>query len=147
MENTQKMMRSRILETRLEEMSLHEKIVSDLRTLELTQTEMRDFCETDLAYSIAETRQILILLGLILTSEQMKSSDPVVQTKIDRLKSWRAQRARKEEVPAYRVLTNRALMLIAQQCPKTQESLLEVKGFGQKMATAYGTEIVEIICH
>jgi superfamily II DNA helicase RecQ len=130
---------------RMEEMAAREKIVACLRDLNLGSRSTKHLCETELCYSATETRQIMAALGLIVTSESLTSSDPVVRVKIEKLRAWRKIRARDQGVPAYRVLSNRTLLSVASACPKSAESLLELKGFGRKSVDTYGTELVELL--
>jgi DNA topoisomerase-3 len=60
------------------------------------------------------------------------------------LRAWRLQQAQRERVPAFRVLTNRALVAIAEARPGTTASLRAVTGVRSKVLQAYGSQIVEL---
>ena len=60
------------------------------------------------------------------------------------LRAWRLQQAQRERVPAFRVLTNRALVAIAEARPGTPASLRAVTGVGAKVLQAYGSQIVAL---
>jgi DNA topoisomerase-3 len=63
---------------------------------------------------------------------------------VEALRSWRLDEARRRRVPAFRILTNRALAALAERRPRTQEELLEVHGIGPKLAEKYGRLLVAI---
>jgi DNA topoisomerase III len=60
------------------------------------------------------------------------------------LKSWRLGKARKQRIPAFRILTDRTLYAIAEQCPKSQEALLMVSGVGPAIIKKYGLDIIDL---
>ena len=60
------------------------------------------------------------------------------------LRAWRLQQAKRQRVPAFRVLTNRALVAIAEARPGTTTSLSAVTGVGPKVLQAYGSQIVAL---
>jgi superfamily II DNA helicase RecQ len=60
------------------------------------------------------------------------------------LRAWRLQQAKQLRVPAFRVLTNRALVAIAEARPGTTASLRAVTGVGPKLLQTYGAQIVAL---
>ncbi|MBU0754154.1 MAG: HRDC domain-containing protein [Planctomycetes bacterium] len=62
----------------------------------------------------------------------------------DRLRRWRADKARKEGVPAYAILTNKQLAEMAAMKPASKAALGQVKGFGPARVDRFGTEILQI---
>jgi DNA topoisomerase-3 len=60
------------------------------------------------------------------------------------LRAWRLQQAKRQRVPAFRVLTNRALVAIAEARPGTAAALGAVAGVGAKVLQAYGSQIVAL---
>ena len=62
----------------------------------------------------------------------------------DRLRRWRAERARKEGVPAYTIMTNKQLAEMAAMKPASKAALGKVKGFGPARVDRFATEILEI---
>jgi DNA topoisomerase-3 len=60
------------------------------------------------------------------------------------LRAWRLQQAQRERVPAFRVLTNRALVAIAEARPGTAAALRAVTGARSKASQAYGAQIVAL---
>jgi DNA topoisomerase-3 len=69
------------------------------------------------------------------------SGEPVFEA----LREWRLAEARKAGVPAFRILTDRALAAIAERRPATTRELLEVPGIGLKAAEKYGAQIFRIL--
>jgi DNA topoisomerase-3 len=63
---------------------------------------------------------------------------------VDALKRWRTGEAKRRRCPAFRILTDRALMGIAREAPRDEEGLLAVKGMGPTLVKKYGSEILEI---
>ena len=61
------------------------------------------------------------------------------------LMAWRTEKYRELEVPAYMVLSQKALLGIADAMPSNKAELLDVKGFGKLKWEAYGEEILEIL--
>ena len=61
------------------------------------------------------------------------------------LHQWRTQRAAKEQVPAYLIMQNKALIGIANLQPRNAEMLKAVPYFGNKGLEKYGEEILEIV--
>jgi DNA topoisomerase-3 len=60
------------------------------------------------------------------------------------LRAWRLLESKKKRVPAFRVLTNRALVAIAQARPTNAAALRDVKGVGPKLFKSYGAVLVSL---
>jgi len=56
---------------------------------------------------------------------------------VAKLRTWRLEEARRRRVPAFRVLTNRALVALADARPKTAQALRGVAGIGPKVVQTY----------
>ena len=68
------------------------------------------------------------------------------QTSIEKaLRDWRLGEARRRGVPAFQILTDRALQAIATQQPQTTRELLEVPGVGLSIVEKYGARIFSIV--
>ena len=61
------------------------------------------------------------------------------------LKEWRRVQAKKLAVPAFRIMSNRALMAIAENQPRSAAELLSIPGIGIKMMEKYGAQIYRIL--
>ncbi len=63
----------------------------------------------------------------------------------ERLRSWRGDQARRQQVPAYVVLHNSHLEEIARRKPRSVHELGTVKGIGLRRAARYGEEILALV--
>jgi exodeoxyribonuclease VII large subunit len=67
------------------------------------------------------------------------------QNLLEKLKKWQSERARRDNVEAYRVLPYSVLEEIARREPGSAEELLEIKGIKEKKMARYGKEILAIV--
>ena len=63
------------------------------------------------------------------------------------LRAWRLAEARRREVPAFRILSDKALQAIAADKPASIRELLEIPGIGPRLAEQYGSQIFQILSH
>jgi ATP-dependent DNA helicase RecQ len=63
----------------------------------------------------------------------------------ERLKRWRGEQARRQQVPAYVVLHNSHLEEIAARKPQTIHELGTIKGIGLRRAARYGEELLALV--
>ena len=63
----------------------------------------------------------------------------------ERLKRWRGEQARQQQVPAYVVLHNSHLEEIAARKPQTIHELGSIKGIGLRRAARYGEELLALV--
>jgi len=63
----------------------------------------------------------------------------------ERLRLWRLERARTDEVPAYVVLHDATLRELATAKPRSQQDLATVKGFGPAKLERYATDVLAVI--
>jgi ATP-dependent DNA helicase RecQ len=63
----------------------------------------------------------------------------------DALRSWRAERAREQGVPAYVIVHDKTLHELAAQRPQSVNALLQVPGIGLAKADRYGEALLELI--
>jgi len=61
-----------------------------------------------------------------------------------RLKEWRAAEAKRLGVPAFTVLHDRTLNVIAARCPATPHELLAIEGMGPSKIGRYGVAILAL---
>jgi DNA topoisomerase-3 len=61
------------------------------------------------------------------------------------LREWRLKQAKRKNIPAFRILTDKALMAICEQHPKSVSELLEISSVTRKSAAQYGDDIIRII--
>ncbi|HET9210138.1 MAG TPA: ATP-dependent DNA helicase RecQ [Thermoanaerobaculia bacterium] len=64
---------------------------------------------------------------------------------LDALKVWRKSEAQRRRVPAFRILTDRALTALASRRPRDEEEMLAVSGIGPTIVSKYGREILGIL--
>jgi ribonuclease D len=64
---------------------------------------------------------------------------------VEALRSWRLAEARARGIPAFRILTDRQLVAIAEAQPSGPDELLAVSGLGEKRVQRYGTQIMRIV--
>ena len=62
----------------------------------------------------------------------------------EKLQQWRSDRFKKDNVPAYTIMHQETLLLIASVIPVTKEELMSIKGFGETRYKKYGNEIIAI---
>jgi len=63
----------------------------------------------------------------------------------ERLRAWRGDQARSQQVPAYVVLHNSHLEEIARRKPKSVHELGIIKGIGLRRAARYGDELIALV--
>jgi DNA topoisomerase-3 len=64
---------------------------------------------------------------------------------VEALKTWRRAEASRRRVPAFRILTDRAVHAIAQNLPRSESDLLNVPGIGPTIVQKYGQVILGIV--
>ena len=64
---------------------------------------------------------------------------------LEALREWRVAEARRKGVPAFRVLTDRALLGVAGEQPRNEAALLRLPGFGRTIVAKYGKVILAIV--
>jgi len=73
------------------------------------------------------------------------SSGPADEGLFERLRAWRLERAREDEVPAYVVLHDATLRELATAKPANVLDLASVKGFGPAKLERYGEDVLAVI--
>lgn len=141
----------RVHELRLTEVETRDHItnlVKEIYTRGIWRTSgaksLQAYCMKYLGYRAPEARHLAIQVGAILRVVDLRVENPLIQMRIDRLREWRRNRARKEGVAAYRVFSNRTLLELAFQTDLTPETLSKVKGMGENRMKAYGTELIAL---
>jgi ATP-dependent DNA helicase RecQ len=72
-------------------------------------------------------------------------SDSMDLALFERLKRWRGDQARRQQVPAYVVLHNSHLEEIAARKPQSIDELGSIKGVGLRRAARYGEELLALV--
>ncbi len=61
------------------------------------------------------------------------------------LRFWRLSEARRKRIPAFRIMSDRTLDLIAAHCPHTREELLSLSGVGPQTVEKYSSHLLQIL--
>jgi superfamily II DNA helicase RecQ len=61
------------------------------------------------------------------------------------LKAWRLSEAKKRGIPAFRILTDQVLHVMAEDRPASDDELLSISGVGLATVKKYGQEIIRIV--
>jgi len=64
---------------------------------------------------------------------------------LDRLRSWRRDEARDQQVPAYVVFTDATLTAIAEQRPSDRAALVGIPGIGARKLDRYGAAVLALV--
>ena len=70
---------------------------------------------------------------------------PYDEELFERLRQWRTERAREEEIAAFMVFSNATLEEIAIRRPQSTRELLKVSGVGKEKLQKYGEELLELV--
>jgi DNA helicase-2/ATP-dependent DNA helicase PcrA len=70
---------------------------------------------------------------------------PYDEELFERLRQWRTERAREEEIAAFMVFSNATLEEIAIRRPQSSRELLKVSGVGKEKLHKYGEELLELV--
>jgi superfamily II DNA helicase RecQ len=73
------------------------------------------------------------------------NAGPADEGLFERLRAWRLERARVDEVPAYVVLHDATLRELATAKPENERDLAAVKGFGPTKLERYGDDVLAVI--
>ncbi|HET9211358.1 MAG TPA: ATP-dependent DNA helicase RecQ [Thermoanaerobaculia bacterium] len=94
-----------------------------------------------------ETRAVRkkIAAGLMRDSLAPEALGHVSPEVVEALKAWRRAEAARRRVPAFRILTDRAVAALAATRPRTESDLLNVPGIGPTIVQKYGREILGIV--
>lgn len=68
--------------------------------------------------------------------------DPAV---VDRLRAWRLDRAHRDKVPAFVVLTDATLLAVAEQMPAGTDELQQISGIGPSKIERYSDELLKTL--
>ena len=64
---------------------------------------------------------------------------------LDRLRSWRSDEARDQQVPAYVVFTDATLTAIAEHRPVDRAALVGIPGIGARKLDRYGAAVLALV--
>lgn len=76
------------------------------------------------------------------SEEELSQEEMIIYNK---LKNWRAEKAKQYQLPPYIIFHNTHLMSIARHKPSTLEDLEIVNGIGKSKIEKFGIEIIEVL--
>jgi len=79
---------------------------------------------------------------IVNSEEELSQEEMIIYNK---LKSWRAEKAKQYQLPPYIIFHNTHLMSIARHKPCTLEDLENVNGIGKSKIEKFGIEIIEVL--
>jgi DNA topoisomerase-3 len=83
--------------------------------------------------------------GQITLIEGPAGSDGALSVLLEALRTWRKAEAQRRRVPAFRILTDRALTALATSRPSDEVELLNVAGIGPTIVQKYGKELLGLV--
>ncbi len=63
----------------------------------------------------------------------------------DSLRQWRLSQAKRKNLPAFRIMTDKALIAICESQPRSRTELFEIAGINRKALTLYADDILQVI--
>ena len=92
---------------------------------------------------VAESPQIEVVDKVVAETVRIESrrDDSLLRAE---LAAYRLKKSREENVKAYYIYNNNEMEEMIEKCPRTEEELLKVKGFGKIKVEKYGKEILNI---
>lgn len=80
------------------------------------------------------------------TPEKVEVSDDILNPKLyNALRLWRNEEAKRQGLPAYTVLHQKAIIGIANALPTSSKEMLAIPGVGKKVLERYGVQLLEIV--
>ena len=79
------------------------------------------------------------------SSKAASLAKPVSTILVEALRRWRLEEARRQQVPAFRILSDLTLLDVAAKKPRDGVELLEVGGIGPSRLEKYGARILRIV--
>ena len=80
------------------------------------------------------------------SKDKISVSEDILHPELyEEIRSWRYMLAQEQNVPAYVILSQMALLGIANTLPQTPEQLLRIPGVGKTTLSRYGEELLEIV--
>ena len=77
--------------------------------------------------------------------ESLEDGDPAIEERFEALKEWRRGHVRESGLPAYTVLNDETLRLLASRRIASMDDIARVKGVGPAKLERYGAELLELL--
>ena len=71
--------------------------------------------------------------------------DPVAQRSWERLRAWRLEEARRQEVPPYVIFHDATLLEVTRRRPASRDALAQIPGIGRSKLDRYGDALLAVI--
>ena len=80
------------------------------------------------------------------TTEKQEINNDILHPNLyNALRNWRNEEAKRQGLPAYTVLHQKAILGIANTLPSSSKEMLAVPGIGKKVLERYGVQLLEIV--
>jgi ATP-dependent DNA helicase RecQ len=89
--------------------------------------------------------EAMVTLPPEMVAARVSAAEPADPDLLARLRSWRAEVARRDGVPAYVVFHDRALAELAARRPADLDAMAEVPGVGPSKLARYGDELLSLL--
>ena len=81
-------------------------------------------------------------------TDKMEISEDILHPRLySVLRNWRNEEAKRQGLPAYTILHQKAILGIANTLPTNSREMLTVPGIGKKVLERYGARLLEIVDH
>ena len=136
--------------TILQKLFLDIEIKSRLLDLSLKEFSHIEYIKTKNQLLSTDEKEFLKEKGIKQEEEKKTIEDTEVldvkdQELFEALREWRYAKCKEQEINAYRIITQKTLIQIVNNKPKTEEELLKLHGIGEAKLKEFGNEILEIV--
>lgn len=136
--------------TILQKLFLDIEIKSRLLDLSLKEFSHIEYIKTKNQLLSTDEKEFLKEKGIKVEEEKKTIEDTEVLDVKDNelfeaLREWRYAKCKEQEINAYRIITQKTLIQIVNNKPKTEEELLKLHGIGEAKLKEFGNEILEIV--
>ena len=136
--------------TILQKLFLDIEIKSRLLDLSLKEFSHIEYIKTKNQLLSTDEKEFLKDKGIKQEEEKKTIEDTEVldvkdQELFEALREWRYAKCKEQEINAYRIITQKTLIQIVNNKPKTEEELLKLHGIGEAKLKEFGNEILEIV--
>lgn len=136
--------------TILQKLFLDIEIKSRLLDLSLKEFSHIEYIKTKNQLLSTDEKEFLKEKGIKVEEEKKTIEDTEVLDVKDNelfeaLRDWRYAKCKEQEISAFRIITQKTLIQIVNNKPKTEEELLKLHGIGEAKLKEFGNEILEIV--
>ncbi|MEP7171017.1 MAG: DNA helicase RecQ, partial [Bacteroidota bacterium] len=94
--------------------------------------------------------EVMLVKSIETKSTETANEVPFENNLMEQLKSWRRDKANKENMPSYIIFSDSTLKELATYLPLTLDELMKISGFGEFKMQKYGDDVLKVIsdyCH